>query len=82
MTSQCGRAGNEATNEASSAVFDIPAIRSKPTGEKQYDEDDQDNTDDADAAVSISLTLHENVYNEASCSTARQRQWFLREVVI
>jgi hypothetical protein len=47
MTSQCGRAGNEATNEASSAVFDTPAIRSKPTGEKQYDEDDQDNTDDA-----------------------------------
>jgi len=33
------------------AAFDIPPVRSKPTHEKQYDEDDQDDADDTDAAV-------------------------------
>ena len=66
MTSQCGRAGDEATNEASSAVLDIPAIRSKPTGEKQYDEDDQDNTDDADAAVTVAVAVTAEAAAEAT----------------
>jgi hypothetical protein len=33
------------------ATFDIPPVRSKPTHEKQYDEDDQDDADDTDIAV-------------------------------
>ena len=35
------------------AAFDIPRVRSNPTHEKQNDEDDQNNADDTDAAMTV-----------------------------
>jgi hypothetical protein len=48
------------------AAFDIPPVRSKPTREKQYDEDDQDDADDTDAAVTVSVAVAAKAATEAA----------------
>jgi hypothetical protein len=47
-------------------AFDIPPVRSKPTHEKQYDEDDQDDADDADAAVTEAVAVAAEAATEAA----------------
>jgi hypothetical protein len=48
------------------AASDIPPARSKPTHEKQYDEDDQDDADDTDAAVTEAVAVAAEAATEAT----------------
>ena len=48
------------------APFDIPAIRLKPTRDKQHDEDDQDNADDPDGAVTVAVAVTAEAATEAT----------------
>jgi hypothetical protein len=41
-------------------------LSSKPTREKQYDEDDQDDADDADAAMTIAVAIAAKAAAEAA----------------
>ena len=49
-----------------SSAFDTTPIRSKPTHEKQYDEDDQDDADDTDAAVTEAVAVAAEAATEAT----------------
>ena len=49
-----------------SAAFDMPPVGSKPTHEKQYDEDDQDDADDTNAAVPVAVALAAEAATEAT----------------
>ena len=49
-----------------SAAFELPPVRSKPTHEKQYDEDDQDDADDTDAAVTEAVAVAAEAATEAT----------------
>ena len=51
------------------AAFDIPRVRSNPTHEKQNDEDDQNNADDTDAAMTVAVA----VPAEATTETTKQK---------
>jgi hypothetical protein len=59
------RRGRESTI-LQAAAFDIPLVRSKPTHEKQYDEDDQDDADDTDAAVTEAVAVAAEATTEAA----------------
>jgi hypothetical protein len=48
------------------ATFDIPPVRSKPTHQKQYDEDDQDDADETDAAVPKPVAVAAEAATEAT----------------
>jgi hypothetical protein len=48
------------------AAFDLPLIRSKPTHEKQYDEDDQDDADETDAAMTVTVAVAAEATTEAT----------------
>ena len=48
------------------AAFDVPPVGSKPTHEKQHDEDDQDDADDTDAAVTEAVTVAAEAATEAT----------------
>jgi hypothetical protein len=48
------------------AAFNIPPDRSKPTHEKQYHEDDQDDADHTDAAVPKPVTVAAEAATEAT----------------
>jgi hypothetical protein len=48
------------------AAFDIPPVGSKPTHEKQYDEDDQNDADDTDAAVTEAVAVAAEATTEAT----------------
>lgn len=50
------------------AAFDIPPVRSKPTRKNQYDEDDQDDANDTDAAMTVAVA----VATEATTEAAKQ----------
>jgi hypothetical protein len=50
------------------AAFDIPRVRSNPTHEKRNDEDDQNNADDTDAAMTVAVA----VPAEATTETTKQ----------
>ena len=49
-----------------SSAFDTTPVRSKPTHEKKYDEDDQDYADDADAAVTEAVAVAAEAATEAT----------------
>jgi len=40
-----------------STASEIPFVRSKPTREKQYDEDDQDDAENTNAAVTVAVAV-------------------------
>jgi hypothetical protein len=48
------------------AAFDIPPVRSKPTHEKQHDEDNQDDADDTDTAVTEAVAVAAEAATEAT----------------
>ena len=48
------------------AAFDVPPVGSKPTHEKQHDEDDQDDADDPDAAVTEAVAVAAEAATEAT----------------
>jgi hypothetical protein len=51
---------------AAGTAFDIPPVRSKATREKQYDDDDQYDADDTDAAMAESVTISAEATTEAT----------------
>ena len=56
---------NRATGRS---ALNAPRVGSKPTHEKQHDEDDQDNADDTDAAVTEAVAIAA----EATTETTKQ----------
>ena len=48
------------------AAGDIPAFRSKPTGEEQNDENDQNDANDADPAVTVTVAITAEAAAEAT----------------
>jgi hypothetical protein len=47
-------------------VLDILSLRSKPTHDKQYHEDDQDDADDTNAAVTVAVAVATEAATEAT----------------
>jgi hypothetical protein len=47
------------------AAFDIPPVGSKPTHQKQNDDDDQDDADDADSAMTEAVAVAAETATEA-----------------
>jgi hypothetical protein len=48
------------------AAFDIPRVRSNPTHEKEYDEDDQNDADDPDASITEAVAVAAEATTEAT----------------
>jgi hypothetical protein len=48
------------------AATEVGKVRSKPTHEKQYDEDDQNDADDTNAAVPVAIAVAAEAATEAT----------------